>query len=271
MEDCGEENETIIVDVPKLESLLGDIVFDTGVKSPLGGLNPSNPNFDSIGKQFLRFFIDHARLHNKSKVLDIGCGTGRIAKQMLNFLDGGSYTGIDVNRRFIEYCQNTYKSKKFKFDHIDLQHDEYNVNGKIDQRNFTLPYKNGAFNFVCAVAIFNHCNFSCISRYIEEISRVLSQQGTFFGTFILLNQQSMEIIDSKTKHPFKFDLRHHDGWYEYTTRKYWNVAVPEMGLRRVFIKNKLMIHEPIRYGEWVKSRAAITGHDVITAIKGQWR
>lgn len=265
-----KQNEKTTIDSPQLPYLLGELPIDDGSDAPRGGINPYSPMFDKIGQQFIQFFIDHARLVPNSKTLEIGCGTGRIAKALNGFLNKNKYTGFDNNNRFIEYCLEAYP-KSFNFDHYDIQHDEYNPDGHISAKNFEFPYDDGTFDFVCAIAVFNHFKYEWAINYIHQISRVLKPQGIFFGTFILLNQRSMESIEGREEHPFKFDRRDHDSWYEYHNRPLWNVALPEMPIRRSFVNNKMMIKEPIRYGEWQGSPAAITGHDIIVAIKGQWK
>lgn len=271
MENSAKKIQTSTnLEEPQLPFLLGDIPIDKGQTRPFGGINPHSEHFNNIGQQFLRFFIDHGRLTKRSKVLDVGCGTGRIAKALEEFLEGGKYQGFDCNKRFIEHCNKSYK-KSFKFQHFDLQHDEYNKNGIINPETFKFPYKDNSFDFVTAIAVFNHLNFKTSVNYISEMIRVLRPQGVFFSTFVLLNQRSMEAIEAKKEHPFKFTVKEDDGWYEYEKRKFWNVALPEMDIRRVFVNSGMMIKEPIRYGEWCGSPAAITGHDIVAAIRGQWR
>lgn len=268
--DSGQTtNEATTIDEPKLAYRLGELPIIDDSDAPRGGINPKSPMFDKIGQQFLRLFIDHARLSKRSKVLDVGCGTGRIAKALEGFLEGGKYTGLDANSRFIDYCEATYK--KAKFDHCNVYHEEYNPTGTIPASTYKFPYENRSFDFVCAIALFNHIPFDSAVNYIREMIRVTKPQGTFFATFILLNQRSMQAVDKKPEHPFKFDKREHDGWYEYINRPFWNIALPEMAIRRVFVQSGMMIKDPIRYGEWCGSAAAITGHDVLVAIKGQWR
>lgn len=252
---------------PQLQCLLGEITFNATDTAPLGGINPYSEHFDKIGQQFLRFLIDHGKLRPQSAILEIGCGTGRLAKQLINYLDGGKYCGFDVQPQWIEYCKASYNRKNFDFKTIDIYHDEYNPKGTIDPNTVVLPYKDRSFDTICAIAVFNHFRTSWTTRYLEEIARILRPNGTLLCTAIILNNSSMRAIELRKMHPFKFDMRSIDGWYDYSERQLFNTAIPETILRRTLLQNKLMVNEPIRYGEWCGSPTAITGHDVIIANK----
>lgn len=256
--------------VPNRTELLANIKIDKSITVPLGGLNPYNPYFSTIGEQFKRLLIDHALLNKDQAILDIGCGTGRLANQLTNFLTG-SYSGFDVHPHFIDYCKTTYQATNFNFQAIDIIHDEYNPNGTIDASTFVFPYQANSFDLVIAIAVFNHFKLEWIIQYIREISRVLKPRGVFFGTILLLNQQSIDFINTRIQPPYQFSHRTPESWHDFETRPLFNVAHPEDVLRRVFIKSNLMIREPIRYGEWCRSKVALAGPDIIVARKNGWR
>jgi len=255
---------------PKRSELLGDLVIDDGIKAPLGGLNPYNQHFDKIGAQFHRLLVEHTGLKRHHHILDIGCGTGRLAKQLIKFLDDGHYDGFDVNHRFVSYCKENYKHQNFTFTHCDVKHCEFNVVGYIDPKLFEFPYQNDKFDIVVAIAVFNHFYIDWIYQYVHEISRVLKPRGIFLGTMLLLNNQSIEYINTKKCQPYLFPYRTQDEWHDFEQRPLWNVAQSEEKVRRAFIKNNLMIKEPIRYGEWCMSKIALAGPDVIIARKNGW-
>jgi SAM-dependent methyltransferase len=249
---------------------LGEIRVQPGEVRPLGGLNPYSPHFDRIGNQFRQLLISHTGLHKASRVLDVGMGTGRLAKALLGELEGGEYHGFDVNKHFVDYCHQTYKAKNFHFNLSDVRHDEYNPVGSIDPTTFEFPYPNHAFDLVVMIAVLNHFRASWFVQYIQQAARVLKPRGTFFGTCLFLNPQSITHIGTRVQQPYLFPFRTPESWHDFEDRPLFNVAHPEEHIRRVFIKNKLAIKEPIRYGEWCHSKIAITGPDVILARKGGW-
>src|SRR5689334_17165570 len=60
--------------------------------------------FRANGREFLSFFRDYANLQRNHRVLDVGCGCGRMAIPLLSYLDRGSYEGLDVDPKSIEWA-----------------------------------------------------------------------------------------------------------------------------------------------------------------------
>src|SRR5665811_2139884 len=64
--------------------------------------------FISIGDDTAAWFIDSEGLAPHHRVLDVGCGIGRIARPLTKHLkDGGSYDGIEIAAYKIKYCRET--------------------------------------------------------------------------------------------------------------------------------------------------------------------
>lgn len=49
--------------------------------------------------------------HGSKKILEVGCGTGQLAKRFLN--DGYYYTGIDISTPMLEYAEKELPSQHF--------------------------------------------------------------------------------------------------------------------------------------------------------------
>ena len=61
--------------------------------------------FQTVGREFLAHLRQLCRLQPQESVLDIGCGVGRIAVPLLDYLGPqGSYLGFDISRDAVEWC-----------------------------------------------------------------------------------------------------------------------------------------------------------------------
>jgi 2-polyprenyl-3-methyl-5-hydroxy-6-metoxy-1,4-benzoquinol methylase len=82
--------------------------------------------FDRAGKFFLDDFLNCGLLAPGARLLDIGCGCGRLAQAMAsdprvrdwNF----SYLGFDVDKACISRCEEniTRRTPRFRFRHYDV-------------------------------------------------------------------------------------------------------------------------------------------------------
>ena len=82
-----------------------------------------NPNaYKRIGNKFFRHFLDLGDLKPDERVLEVGCGIGRMAVPLTRYLDGGEYEGFDVMPEAIEWCQRNISSKypNFRFQVADI-------------------------------------------------------------------------------------------------------------------------------------------------------
>lgn len=250
---------------PKNKQPLGLIPFLDSTH-PLGGINPNHTLFDKIGKELLTVIIEQLSIETHHKTLEIGCGTGRIAKQLIPII-GTNYFGLDVNKNYIEYCEKTYPAH---FTHIDINNSEYNIEGTIDQHKFKLPYDDQSFDNIISIATFNHLSFRTIAQYLRESARLLKPKGKILFTAHLINNVSRDHINNKQEPPYSFKFKSTDGWSDWESRPLFNIAHHEELLRRVCMKHKLIIKEPIRYGNWCMSPLALSGPDVVVIRKNGW-
>ncbi len=91
-------------------------------------------DFEQIGKDFRKHFIELGDLQPDDRVLDVGCGIGRMAIPLTSYLSKeGEYWGFDIVKKGIEWCQKRISPKyaNFHFLHSDIYNKEYNPKGKI--------------------------------------------------------------------------------------------------------------------------------------------
>lgn len=159
---------------------------------------PGGQGFEKKGEEFKSYFLDMGQLQTNGRVLDVGCGVGRMAVPLTSYLSQqGEYCGFDTVRRNIKWCHNniTPRFGNFHFQHVDIYNKVYNPNGKCLGKDFQFPYKSDYFDFVFLVSVFTQMLSEDLENYMSEISRVLKQHRRCLITFFLLNNESKRLIN----------------------------------------------------------------------------
>lgn len=91
----------------------------------------------------------------------------------------GSYTGVEVQKRHVEWCTDNLAGSRFKFVHIDVTNDRYNPEG---DRDPTLPADDGSVGVFHAFSVFTHMRSPDVAAYLAEVRRVLTPRGRGFFT-----------------------------------------------------------------------------------------
>jgi SAM-dependent methyltransferase len=115
------------------------------------------------------------------RVLDIGCGCGRVARALYRHPYVSAYVGFDVIRENIEWCTTFVEPASrgvCRFHHYDLYSREYNPNGAMAASSLVFPCEDGSVGVCVAVSVFTHLLEPDAVHYLREIARVLSPNGT---------------------------------------------------------------------------------------------
>ena len=152
-------------------------------------------SFNRVGIENRHRFIELGGLKPNEQVLDIGCGVGRIAIPLLDYLDESArYDGFDVDAEMIAWAQKkiTGRRPSFRFQHVDLETDMYNPGGSSSAASFRFPYEDAAFSFVFATSVFTHLYPDETLNYIRESRRVLVPGGRLYGTWFLMREDEAD-------------------------------------------------------------------------------
>jgi SAM-dependent methyltransferase len=113
------------------------------------------------GDQLLSYFITVCWLQPNARVLDIGCGIGRMAVALTHYLTSeGGYDGTDINPGAIKWCTSkiTRQYPRFCFHFADIDNKKYNPKGRVKASGYAFPFDKDLFDLVILISVFTHCS-----------------------------------------------------------------------------------------------------------------
>jgi len=209
-------------------------------------------DFLLIGVEFLNWFVRLGNLKPSDRVLDIGCGIGRMALPLTQYLEAGSYDGVDIVADGVDWCtQNiTSRYEKFRFHHLDLGHAIYNPAGKKATVDLRLPFADGSFDFVFMTSVVTHFHADDVRAYAREIRRVMAPGARLFFTAFMLNAPAREGLRAG-KGAYSFDgAALEPEIYADPANPLAGVAFDENYLLASFLAVGLRRNQQAVYGRW---------------------
>jgi len=227
-------------------------------------------DFKQIGEVIRQRLIESAGLKPDDRILDVGCGVGRIAIAISDYLsEGGEYQGFDIMGDAIRWCQKNISTRhaNFKFVHSDVYNGVYNPTGKIKAAEYRFPYPDDSFEVVILTSVFTHMLPAELENYLSEIARVLKPGGRALITYYLINPEALETMKTGSN-SFNFQYQISASCF-YADKDHPEAAVAyeESYLRRLYADRGLAICEPIDYGDWSRQELQKSQQDVVLAVK----
>jgi ubiquinone/menaquinone biosynthesis C-methylase UbiE len=223
-------------------------------------------DFYEVGKEFFQYFIGFGGLKPGNHVLEIGCGIGRMALPLTNYISSeGSYDGFDIFRLGVEWCRTriTPRYPNFRFKFVNVFNSMYNPKGELRAQNLRFPYEDESFDFIFLTSVFTHMLSDEVEKYLRESSRVLKRGGSLFLTFFLLTPESKMLIGScKSTLDFKFQLDE-NCWTVDSKVPERATAFEERYIRGIFQQLGIELVEPIKYGKWCRREFGISYQDIV--------
>ena len=231
----------------------------------IGGIGPGD--FWQIGNEVVGLTMATARLYPDDRVLDVGCGLGRIALPLSRLLDQhGRYDGFDTSREYIEWCQRTLPvdSARFHFQYFSIRSSHYNEQGSIAAETFAFPWPASSFTLTIAVSLFTHLSAAATRNYLNEIARTLSPRGRLFASFFVLDEQSAPLAEHGTTHP-RFSARFNEGMISDAANPEAAVAFNSEWLAEA-LSSAGLVFDAFYPGRW-RHLAVVSHQDILVAHK----
>jgi SAM-dependent methyltransferase len=228
-----------------------------GIPVHLINLTGAGPDtLERIGKAHIEAYCKHIGLERHMTVVELGCGIGRDAFQLIDLLGNtGRYVGIDVTRDSIIWCQKniTPKHPNFSFRHFDAEHELYNPYGTQTSLDFQLPMEDESVDRIVLASVFTHLFAPEVLHYMNEFRRVLKPSGLVYASFFLYSEEAIAAAQTKGNTPWKatFALSLGEGTFandpEYPRGA---VAFTDQAMRRMIAAAGLQLVKPYLKGWW---------------------
>jgi SAM-dependent methyltransferase len=121
-------------------------------------------------------------LRQRHSLLDVGCGSLRIGRLLIPYLNCGKYFGVEPNEWLVregikrELGEALLEIKRPTFFFSDSP--EAITQAKV------------LFHFAVAQSIFSHCGLDFIKGWLSAISRSLAEDGALVATFLIGDEDS---------------------------------------------------------------------------------
>jgi SAM-dependent methyltransferase len=243
----------------------------TGRRKPLTPprrlLTADYSEFDRIGAEFLRYFVELGGLEPGHRVLDVGCGVGRMAVPLTRYIaGGGAYEGFDVAAKEVAWCERNISARNpsFRFRHVDLHNARYHPAGRLRPAEFAWPYADASFDFALATSVFTHMRQAGADRYLAEIARVLRPGGRLFATYFALDDRARRLIAAGRS---RYSFQHGEGpaWSD-DPRVFESAVAYDLDFLRARHAEHGIPIEAFHRGGWSGAEPQLTWQDVTISL-----
>jgi SAM-dependent methyltransferase len=121
-------------------------------------------------------------LRQHHSLLDIGCGSLRIGRLLIPYLNRGKYFGLEPN----EWLVDEGISRELGETLVQIKRPTFFFSDSPD----TILQAKMSFDFALAQSIFSHCGLDLIQAWLSAISRSLAQDGVLVATFLIGEKDS---------------------------------------------------------------------------------
>jgi len=155
------------------------------------GLKPGDPHYRAYVGPPEDYYLIAAMTFNllttlglrqHHSLLDVGCGSLRIGRLLIPYLNRGKYFGVEPNNWLVEAGIEHELGK----DVVEIKRPTFFFSGSPE----TVVRAKVSFDFVLAQSIFSHCGLDLISGWLSAISQSLADDGALVATFLPAQEDS---------------------------------------------------------------------------------
>lgn len=164
-------------------------MFNVFKKRPLTtglgiGLKPGSPHYrayvgppqdyDLISAMTFNL-LTCAGLRQQHRVLDIGCGSLRIGRLLIPYLNPGNYIGVEP----AQWLVNDGIQNEVGNDLVRIKKPTFSFKSSLEE--FKTPLN---IDYAVAQSVFSHCSKDLIKDWLHQVFSHLKNEGALFATFV---------------------------------------------------------------------------------------
>ena len=135
------------------------------LQAAVGSATPEE--YELVGRVEMRLLI-YAGLQPDNSLVDIGCGSGRLAVQLARWLQG-PYLGTDVVQSLLDEAAQSCNRPDWRFERVC---------------GLTVPADSESVDMACAFSVFTHLRHEESYVYMRDIYRVLKPGARFVFSYL---------------------------------------------------------------------------------------
>ncbi len=147
----------------------------------MGGVHfASDERFVSGGVRDVRVLADTVGLDRESRLLDWGCGAGRLAVGIKHEWGHiADYHGVDVQKRLIRWARNHLADEHTRFTLVNQLNERYNPDG---HRRRRIPAEPATVDVLYSYSVFSHMLTDDVAGYAAAMAEALAPRGLVWLT-----------------------------------------------------------------------------------------
>ena len=123
-------------------------------------------------------------LRQHHSLLDVGCGSLRIGRLLIPYLNRGKYFGVEPNKWLVEEGIGREVGQSL----VEVKRPTFLFTSSPED----IRKLETTFNFAVAQSIFSHCGLDLIQAWLSAISRSLARDGALIATFLIGEQDAAQ-------------------------------------------------------------------------------
>ena len=162
-----------------------------------------------------------------SRILDFGCGCGRLYFGLELRDEPILYVGVDILAKQIDWAMSNISAanSRIRFHHQDILNERYNPTGKKEIGEW-MEVLDDCYDIIYAYSVFSHLDIRDAQAVLEMFKVTLSKNGiAYISAFTSPNSPDIELNPMNTK--VKIDGPLHVVMYN---ERIWNSIVERSGL-----------------------------------------